>query len=185
MFGGNAARAQVVINEIGYDDAGTDNLEFVEFYNAGASPIDISGWQFTPRDPTALNLDVTIPVSTSIPAGGYCVIGHAAVASVNQVITGDFLENDIESAEIRDSAGTLIDAVMYETNKGITGNLIANGLPAETGPGWFGNNGTTPDLASSPTMTLGRFVKAATPTTTVAISACGQARRARRTIQGS
>ena len=52
-----------------------------------------------------------------------------------------------------------MDALIYESNKGIAGNLTGSGLPAETGPGSFGNNGTTPDLAgNNTTVSLGRFV---------------------------
>ena len=48
---------------------------------------------------------------------------------------------------------------MYETNKGIAGNLTGSGLPAEVGPGIFGNGGGfTPDLPGNTTMSHGRFV---------------------------
>lgn len=42
--------AQVVINEFAYDDTGTDDVEFVELYNAGTTPVDISGWILQSRD---------------------------------------------------------------------------------------------------------------------------------------
>src|SRR5688500_9932878 len=88
----STAPAQVVINEISYDDAGNDNLDFIELYNSGAAPIDISNWVVRNSDEVAPpgddNLDFTVPASTSIPAGGYYVLGMAAVANVKQVISG-------------------------------------------------------------------------------------------------
>jgi hypothetical protein len=88
------------------------------------------------------------------------VLGNTGVLNSNQTVAGGFLENDIESIELRDAGGTLIDALMYETNKGIAGNLTGSGLPAEVGPGYFGNaGGFTPDLPGLNTTTsLGRFV---------------------------
>jgi hypothetical protein len=48
---------------------------------------------------------------------------------------------------------------MYETNKGIAGNLTGSGLPAEVGPGVFGNGGGfTPDLPGNTTMSTGRVI---------------------------
>src|SRR4051812_28559298 len=49
-----AARAEVIISEIMYDPAGTDNdttvtpqvhREWVELFNTGTSAVDLSGWQ--------------------------------------------------------------------------------------------------------------------------------------------
>lgn len=160
LFAPAMARASIIINEFQYDDGGTDDREFVELYNAGPAPVDISGWVLTGRDPTTINASATIPNGTIIAPGGFYVIGNAGVLNVNQVVAGGFLENDNESIEIRDSNGVLIDAVMYETNKGITGNLTGSGLPAEVGPGFFGN-ANSPDLPGTPlnvTMSVGRFV---------------------------
>lgn len=159
LFTAATGRAAMIINEFSYDDAGTDNREFVELYNNGPAPVDISGWVVTGRDPTTTNLSATVPAATpAIPAGGYYVIANSGVVNVNQVVAGDFLENDNESIELRDSGGALQDAVIYEANKGITGNLTGSGLPAETGPGYFSNAGTGPDLANNTTVSIGRFV---------------------------
>jgi hypothetical protein len=154
------ARAAVIINEVQYDDNSTDDREFVEIYNSGPGSVDISGWTVIGRDVTTVNPSATIPAATSLAAGAYYVISNAGVLNSNQTVASNFLENDIESVELRDPAGTLIDALMYETNKGIAGNLLGSGLPAETGPGYFGNaGGFTPDLPGLNTTTsLGRYV---------------------------
>jgi hypothetical protein len=38
------AQPRIVINEFAYDDTGSDNLEFIELYNADDVPVDITGW---------------------------------------------------------------------------------------------------------------------------------------------
>jgi len=38
------AHCDLLINEVDYDQAGTDTAEFVELYNNGTSAMDISGW---------------------------------------------------------------------------------------------------------------------------------------------
>jgi hypothetical protein len=162
FFAPGFAQAAVIVNEVAYDDASTDNIEFVELYNSGPGAVDISGWMLTPRDATTVNASATVPAATILAAGDYYVFANAGVLNMDQLIpagASGFLENDIESVEIRDAGGNLVDAMIYESNKGITGNLTGSGLPAETGPGWFGNNGTGPDLAGlNTTVSVGRFV---------------------------
>ena len=149
------ASAQIVINEFQYADAGTDDREFVELFNPGADPIDISGWILGGVDPAGANTATTIPASTVIAAGGYYVIGQTGVKNVNQVV-GSIFENDNETLELRNGA-TLIDALAYETNKGVA---FASGVSTQVGPGIFGNFSTS-DLAGTPlntSISFGRFV---------------------------
>jgi hypothetical protein len=155
-----AAQAAMVVNEFVYDDNSTDDREFVELYNSGPGAVDISGWVVTGRDVTTINSSATIPAATILAPGAYYVLSNAGVLNSNQTVASGFLENDIESIELRDPAGTLIDAVMYETNKGIAGNLTGSGLPAEVAGGIFGNGGGfTPDLPGlNTTMSYGRFI---------------------------
>jgi hypothetical protein len=155
----SVSRGAIIINEFVYDDSGTDDREFVELFNAGAVAIDISGWVVTGRDATTTNASATIPAATTLAPGAFYVLGNTGVLNSNQTVAGGFLENDIESIEVRDVSGTLIDAVMYETNKGITGNLTGSDLPGQVGPGIFGNGGGfTPDLPGNTTMSNGRFI---------------------------
>lgn len=160
FFAPAAAHAAVIINEIAYDDTGTDNREFVELYNNGVAAVDISGWTVIGRDATTVNSSATIPAATSLAAGAYYVLSNTGVLNSNQTVAADFLENGgADSCELRDTGGALIDAVLYETNVGIAGNVNGNGIPAEVGPGIFGNNGGfTPDLAGNTTASIGRFV---------------------------
>lgn len=141
------ATAQVVINELHYDDTGSaDDFEFVELFNAGGAPVDISGWTLGGRDNAGNNTVTTIPAATTIAAGGYYVIGNAAVGG-NQTAAGGFLENDAEQVELWNGAfnvSTLIDGFVYEANKGAGAATGQYGTPsadmlAQIGGGYRGN----------------------------------------------
>ncbi|MBI5851532.1 MAG: lamin tail domain-containing protein [Planctomycetes bacterium] len=129
------ATAQVVINEIQYDDESTDDREFVELYNAGASAVDISGWTLGGFDQVGPNTTFTIPAATILAPGGFYVLGAATVPNVNQVVgISNIWENDQETIELRDTSSLLVDFVCYEVNKA----LFA--LPAyREGEGLWGN----------------------------------------------
>lgn len=89
LFLSSGAVAQVVINEFVDDERNAtagqitpDSREFVELYNAGASPVDISGWQLLTKQlgtnfnqPAGLTT-YTLPSTASeiVPAGGFYVI---------------------------------------------------------------------------------------------------------------
>ena len=152
----HSATAQVVINEFQYDDVGTDDREFVELYNPGPDPVAIGGWVVGGRDATTTNPSVTITEGTILAPGGYYVIGNAGVLNVSQVVAANFLENDQETIELS-NGGVVIDALAYETNKGVG---FAAPVAAQVGTGIFGNHQGS-DLAGTPlnaTVSFGRFV---------------------------
>ncbi|HJQ78655.1 MAG TPA: lamin tail domain-containing protein [Lacipirellulaceae bacterium] len=152
----NAAHAAVIINEFVYDDGGTDDREYLELYNNGASAVDISGWVVRNSDTVAPpgdnNADFTIPANTSLAGGDYYVIGMTGVANVDLVVTGT-LENDNEAMELLDASGAVQDTVIYELNKGP--------LPASPAEGGVWGNNQSSDLTGTPlvsTAGLARFV---------------------------
>lgn len=156
LFTPHMAQAAVIINELVYDDGGTDDREYIELFNNGPSAVDISNWTVRNSDTVAPpgdnNADFTIPAATSLPAGGYYVIGLTGVQNVNLVVAGT-LENDNEGIELLDASGALQDVVIYELNKG----------PVAVSPGEGGiwTNTQSSDLAGTPlrsTGGLGRFV---------------------------
>ena len=126
-----AVSAQVVIHEIHYhpieleafDGAGnplldlTDDVhEFVEFYNAGAGAVDISGWTLDGA------VAFTLPASTSIAAGGYKVVAKNpgrlqtvyGIAGVLGPYTGA-LSNKGDTIKLKDGTGALVDSVGYSS----------------------------------------------------------------------
>jgi Lamin Tail Domain len=118
--------APVVINEFSNDDAGTDNVEFVELWNRTAAPVDISGWTLNGEEGTngqPANGTFTFPGApgsntTLINPGQYVVVGQVAVPNVSFIITGAspglVLENtDSDGITLRDGAGNVIDSVVW------------------------------------------------------------------------
>jgi hypothetical protein len=144
LQGIGTSTAPVVINEFLYDHTGTDDREFVELYNRSGAAVDIGGWMLAAEDPTTTNPTYTIPMGTMLAAGDYYVLGSALVPNVDQVVGATNLwENDNESLTLKDSLGTTIDTLVYESNKGIWNAALAEG------PGVYGNV-TTPIALPGP-----------------------------------
>ena len=61
--------SDIVINELMYDPiSGDDNDQYVELYNRGTNPVDMSGWQLND------GITYTIPNGTTLAADGYLVV---------------------------------------------------------------------------------------------------------------
>jgi hypothetical protein len=119
-----ALAARVIINEIHYDPRDeTSAEEFIELYNPGTSPVDISGWQLTDA------VDFVFPAGTVIDGGQYLAIAEdpAQFATIfSATALGPWiggLRNDGEEIDLRDASGTLQDQVNYDA-----------GFPWPTGP---------------------------------------------------
>ena len=134
------AQGGIFINEYSYDDSGTDDLQFVELYNASGAPIDISGYVIASNDPSGTNADYTpaggIPGGTMLGPGAFYVVGDTAVPNLN-LLAASTLENDNESIELYDASGALLDAVIYEANKGV--GFASAPVLAEANVGMWGN----------------------------------------------
>jgi hypothetical protein len=132
--------AKPVINEVDYDNAGTDTAEFVEIW--GIPGTDISSYTLvgvngasgtgTPYRTT------TIPPGTTIPDDGFYVIGSATVPNVDLVAwVSDGIQNGSpDGLELRDyPGGAVIDALGYEMR-------LAGSLPASSyeGTGYIGGD---------------------------------------------
>lgn len=114
-----AGPGDVVINEIMADPqpvVGIPDAEFAEVHNTTATAtFDLAGWTFTDGSTTA-----TLPAFLLAP-GAYAVITDDAsaalftgVPNVIAVTTFPSLNNDGDPLELKNDAGTLIDAVSYE-----------------------------------------------------------------------
>lgn len=107
--------AGAVINEIHHDpDVKTERVEFVELHNPGALAEDLSGWQLTDA------IEFTFPPGSSIPAGGYLVVGEdpaALQAKYGADALGPWsgrLDNQGERVVLRDRNGRVVDEVDYQ-----------------------------------------------------------------------
>ncbi|MBP7811744.1 MAG: lamin tail domain-containing protein [Candidatus Moranbacteria bacterium] len=115
------------INEIFPDpEAPEDVGEYIELFNPGDTPVDLSDWKITDATKTGI---YTFPDKTSIPANGYYVIDDT-----------DFhfsLNNTEESLSLFDPLGALVDTVTYTKT---TENASLN----RTDTGWRSSRMLTP-----------------------------------------
>ncbi len=103
----------VKVNEV--ESSGGTPGDWVELYNTGSSPVDISGLVF--RDNNDSN-GYTIPAGTTIAAGGFYVLDEAAFG---------FGLGGADSARLFDQSNTLLDAYTWAAHAGTTYGRCADG----------------------------------------------------------
>jgi large repetitive protein len=113
----------LVINEVDYDQLGTDNAEYIEIYNPSAAAVPLTGKQVLLVNGSGEATYATITLGTgTLAAGGYLVIAGANVtvpAGVTKVDPGwttDEVQNGAPDgiALVDNTTHTLIDALSYE-----------------------------------------------------------------------
>jgi hypothetical protein len=121
----------IVINEIGWDGTASNaNAEWIELYNPGPTPIDLTNWKLQSSDSSP---DITFTAFTTtsiIPANGYFLLERTGDSTINN-IAADYiytgaLSNTGEALRLYDSSNVLIDT--------------AN----DTGGAWPSGESTTP-----------------------------------------
>lgn len=109
--------AQIVINEILYNNPGADSLEFVELYNTTATPINLNGYEFSDKSASFI-----LNSSHVIPANGFFVLASDSSAFFNGTglnadvdLPGSWsFYNSTDTIRIKDNTGNLIDIVGYD-----------------------------------------------------------------------
>lgn len=112
-----SVNVDVVLNEIMYHPITGDDLdEYVELYNRGGSPVDLSNWVLE-------GVDLTFPPGSSIGAGAYLVVckspswiqGHYSLPVGAVLSTGwlGFLKDGGERLNLLDSNLNVVDTVHY------------------------------------------------------------------------
>ncbi|MEM8888356.1 MAG: lamin tail domain-containing protein [Bacteroidota bacterium] len=105
----------IIISEINYNpiEAGTDQTEFIELYNAEAAAVDLSGYE-------VVGVEYTFPAGASIEAGAYLILAGNAVEFENFYgCAPDFewgggaLSNNGEDVAVLDADGNEVDFVEY------------------------------------------------------------------------
>lgn len=134
---------QITINELVEDeqdfestDIVPDTRDFIELYNAGNAPVNIENWTIgSIQIGTGLPYATfPLPAGATIPANGYYVIGNAGVPHVNYTPdTGgaDIFPNANVLFEVRNSGGTMVDALAVETFRGTTNHHEIDTLTQE------------------------------------------------------
>ncbi|HKX61428.1 MAG TPA: lamin tail domain-containing protein, partial [Verrucomicrobiae bacterium] len=126
--------------------------DFVELYNPGAAPFDLSGLRLsnTPDEPAQW----TFPVGTVIPANGYVVVWFdeelpAATATGAFLNTGHSLDGESGEVWLFNGSGQPVDSVVFGFQ---VVNLSIGRVP---GAGWNLLSGSTPGAVNAPAAAVG------------------------------
>jgi hypothetical protein len=121
----SSALAEVVINEIDYDQPGTDTMEYLELYNNGPGAANLSEYTVELVNGSGGGAVVyqTIPLpSRSLAVGGFFVISANSVLVPNTDLlvtpSTNLIQNGSPDAIGLRHNDTLVDAVSYEGNSG-------------------------------------------------------------------
>ncbi|HSG45607.1 MAG TPA: ExeM/NucH family extracellular endonuclease [Anaerolineales bacterium] len=143
-FGGAPTAKALVINEIDYDQPGTDAAEFVEIRNNDSVSVDLSAYslQFVNGNGGSVYDTITLP-AVSLAAGDYFVVcaNAATVANCDLDDSPDtnFIQNGAPDAVALYFGSTLIDTVSYEGDtvapytEGSGAGLVDNAASATEG----------------------------------------------------
>ena len=151
----SSGSGELVINEVDYDQPGTDTAEFIEIYNRGNGPADLSAVELELINGSGNVVYETIALSaagTTLPAGGYLVLGTSSViaslppgtpsilfgAADNNVQNGGSNGDGIKLLE----GGTVLDSMSYEA--------IISGVTEGANHAGNDDSGTTQSLARVP-----------------------------------
>ena len=118
--GGEPPEPELVINEIDYDQPGTDSAEFIELRNSGAVAVELGNYslEFVNGSGGAA-VYATIPLpATSLAAGGYFVVcaNAATTPNCNLDVSPDsnLIQNGSPDAVALLLGTDVVDAVSYE-----------------------------------------------------------------------
>lgn len=113
------AIAQVIINEIDYDQPGIDNEEFVELKNKGLNDVNLDVYTIELINGTGGTVYATIDLpNVTLPAGDYYVLCVSTVGVPNCDLDvspdSQLIQNGAPDGMVLKQAGSVIDAVSYE-----------------------------------------------------------------------
>jgi hypothetical protein len=120
--------SSVIINEVAWSgtSASTTDDEWIELYNPGSLPVDITGWHLYGDDNVVNKVgSPNITLKGTIAAGDYFLLEKneaATTVTADQVYTNGDLLNGGERLYLKNSSGTVID----------TANLDGGAWPAGT-----------------------------------------------------
>jgi len=115
-----ATHAAVVINEIDYDQPGSDIAEFIELFNPGSDQVSLDGYMLELVNGNSGNTYRSLDLAgLTIAANGYLVLcgDTLAVANCNIDITSSsWIQNGGSNGDAIAllSGGTVVDSLVYE-----------------------------------------------------------------------
>ncbi len=110
----NDCAVRVRINEV--ESSGGSPGDWIELYNGGGAPADISGWTVLDNDDA--HTPSVIPAATTIAAGGYYVVEEAALG---------FGLGGADSARLFDATGAVVDSYSWTAHASTTYGRCPNG----------------------------------------------------------
>jgi hypothetical protein len=125
-----AGASSVVVNEILVDPPSTDTgFEWIELYNPTAQEVKLDGWGIAAVTDAGdvADIDAVLPGGTSIPAGGFLVVGGDRVPEVDVVLAFTLGNGSGGDAVVLwDCEGKRVDGVLY-------GEDASDGIPDDLG----------------------------------------------------
>ena len=129
--GGTPPSGHLVINEVEYDEVGTDSAEFVEIYNGTSAAVNLSTYSLLLINggTSTSYLTQSLSAAGSLAAGQYLVVGNSSVTAaagalkINFASGNDKIQNGAPDGVALVNGSTLVDALSYE------GNITAAVIP--------------------------------------------------------
>ncbi len=145
----SVASAGVVINEIHCDSEPNPlRSEFVELFNDGAQPVDLSGWRFSD------GIDYQFPAGTLLAAGEYLAVAEnlagfarAYGPAANQQVIAHWHFDETSGTSAADTSGTANGAGEVKT-------AVASGGVNQDAEGRFGGSGVAIDGVAGSFLTI-------------------------------
>jgi len=119
------AKAALFVNEINGND---NNIDWVEIYNNGADPVDLSGYTIEKTDELGMKTPFTIPAGSTIAAGGYKVWERNAASSFTWGISA----KKAVTIKLLDKTGKELSALAI-TEADVASTLHSEGLDRTVG----------------------------------------------------
>ena len=168
-----------MINEINYNSSALFNAgDWIEFYNGGTQPVDISGWHYSDSDPAHI---FTFPAGTTIGPDQYVVLVEdsslfrSCFPGTQRIYgnTGFGLSGSGESMKLMDGAFHTVDSLAYDDESpwptepdgaGATLELVDPASNNTLGTSWKASVGHgTPGAKNSVSTSLDVTVTSAVP----------------------
>src|SRR5262249_29963771 len=132
--------AGLVINEVDYDNIGTDSSEFIEIFNGGGAAVPLTGYSlfFVNGANNAVYTTVDLGPAGTIMPGQYLVVGATSVVStipagalkIDAGAVSNYIQNGSPDglALVNTATETLVDSFSYE------GSITAAVIPGFAAP---------------------------------------------------
>jgi len=105
----------LVINEVDYDNPGTDSLEYVEIYNSNDTVMDLTGMRLDFINGSNGSVYRSIDLSGAIDANGFVTIGAPGLTNVTIPfsVASNAIQNGPDGINLIDASSAVVDSIAY------------------------------------------------------------------------